>query len=166
MTDRKEYMKAYNKANHEKISARQKIYRLNHLDEIKKLQKDYQTSHKDELNENRKRYQRTMKGRFTNLKVQAHNRDLEVNISFEEFQELFTQPCFYCNDMLCQKPEVGCGLDRIDNAQGYIVGNVVPCGHLCNSIRNNFLTPTEAKAAIQAIIKCRTPEFEEDYHLW
>lgn len=45
---------------------------------------------------------------------------------------LTSKPCFYCQLPL---GKTGIGLDRIDNARGYVDGNVLPCCTLCNYVR-------------------------------
>lgn len=43
------------------------------------------------------------------------------------------QPCHYCG----KEPTPFNGLDRVDNAQGYVAGNVVSCCRMCNVAKNN-----------------------------
>jgi hypothetical protein len=102
------------------------------------------------------RYAASDKGRFNKAKKGAKCRDLEFNLSFEEFVTLSSKPCYYCNDELCSHDEFrGAHLDRIDNNKGYLADNVVSCGFLCNKIRLNNLTVDEAKDAINGIINGR-----------
>jgi hypothetical protein len=64
----------------------------------------------------------------------------------EQFREIISQPCFYCgvensNDFGNKHGFNGGiqynGIDRVDNAQGYVSGNVVPCCRACNIAKND-----------------------------
>ncbi len=46
--------------------------------------------------------------------------------------EITRATCHYCGGPL---PDYGYALDRKDNKQGYILGNVVPCCESCNWIK-------------------------------
>jgi hypothetical protein len=67
----------------------------------------------------------------------------EFTLSLEEFKSLIQQDCYYCGD----KPERKYkskrgvliyynGLDRVDNTQGYVFTNIVPCCRSCNFAKN------------------------------
>jgi hypothetical protein len=80
-------------------------------------------------------YRKTPTRRFIQLKSIAKSRKLECTLSFELFEVLTSQPCFYCNSPLS---ETGHGLDRIDSNKGYIEGNVRPCCKRCNVAKNDM----------------------------
>lgn len=87
-------------------------------------------------------------------KNSAKKRNLDFNITKEEFKELTSKNCYYCN----KEPSTRCtqdarvrkhnkesmdytiyiynGLDRIDSSLGYIVGNIVTCCKDCNYAKN------------------------------
>lgn len=102
-----------------------------------------------------KKYRGKPKRRFANAKRVASKRGLLWSISFEEYLNLITQPCYYCNFEFGKPIEVGSGLDRLDNFNGYELSNVVSCCGACNLIRNHFLTPEEMKVAMLAVIAYR-----------
>lgn len=52
-----------------------------------------------------------------------------------EFEAFWDQPCHYCGD-----PIETIGLDRVDNAQGYVSGNVVACCAECNRMKVTLTT--------------------------
>jgi len=54
-------------------------------------------------------------------------RGLEFSITKDEFMLFWQKPCFYCGDDIKTV-----GLDRVDNAKGYVLGNIVPCCTTCN----------------------------------
>lgn len=103
---------------------------------------------------------------FTRLKREAKHRNLECSLTFAEFEELRKLDCFYCDGLL---PEIGYGLDRIDNEKGYTNDNVLPCCKDCNFLRGNSLSVGETKTAVLAIKEHRLATssryFEEDVHL-
>lgn len=60
-------------------------------------------------------------------------------INQSQFHFLTQQPCYYCgisrkNEMKIKGAEsyFFVGIDRVDNAKGYVIDNVVPCCHGCN----------------------------------
>lgn len=56
-------------------------------------------------------------------------------LPFSEWSAVVGQPCRYCDqrDLRHGLPIVG--VDRVDNALGYVEGNCVPCCELCNRIK-------------------------------
>lgn len=71
----------------------------------------------------------------------ADARDLAWDLTGEEFDRLITQDCAYCGcaPSMVEKGSgirsgdfIHGGIDRVDSAQGYAVGNVVPCCQICN----------------------------------
>lgn len=81
------------------------------------------------------KYTRTLKGKFKILKSTAKRRGVELSISLDEFCLLAIQPCFYCGEPL---PEVGYGMDRVDNRIGYTLENCRPCCAICNIAKNDM----------------------------
>ena len=65
-------------------------------------------------------------------KTRACHKDFEFEMTDEEFFHLIELECFYCGT------ENGNGIDRVDNAIGYIRDNVVPCCKTCNYIKGNY----------------------------
>lgn len=88
---------------------------------------------KEENKEKRREYQRTSsKNHFGVYKRGAKSRNLVFNLTFEEFMTFWQQPCFYCGDSI-----ETVGLDRINNAKGYELHNLVPCCYRCNWSKSN-----------------------------
>lgn len=78
-----------------------------------------------------------------NTKCGAKKRKLAWRISDEEARELFSSNCFYCGsppiavcknryDASGKNDFIYNGIDRVDNDEGYIPGNIVPCCGFCN----------------------------------
>ena len=85
------------------------------------------------------------------------HRKIPVIISREEFIEWYNkqpQRCFYCGitrekmlkirDSYLQSAKK-LGIDRMDDSQPYIKGNLALACHRCNSVKNNFFTAKEMK---------------------
>ena len=88
---------------------------------------------KVQLNNNRSyhKHKNTIEYRYLRLKTGAKQRNKELQITLDQFKELWDQKCFYCNDIVTTA-----GLDRIDSSKGYVLGNVVRCCELCNRAKN------------------------------
>jgi hypothetical protein len=112
----------------------------------------YYNSHKEQRIARNKTYKRTPKARFNSAKRNSKSRKLDFTITFEEFCHIIKFECGYCRGFF-PKSQTGVGLDRLDNNEGYHIGNVISCCGTCNSIRNNLLTPEETWVAVQAIIR-------------
>lgn len=77
---------------------------------------------------------------------------LNFPVTMAEFIPFTTQNCYYCgrepsNTMqkLKHSDEILLyqGVDRKSNVRGYVLDNLVPCCHPCNSIKGNHLTYDE-----------------------
>lgn len=133
-----------------------KQYKQNNEEKIKQYNITYKQNHDRECKEYEKQYASSDKGRFNKAKSKAKVRDLEFSLTYEQFIEISSKPCYYCQDELCGKENFqGAHLDRIDNSKGYTLENVISCGLLCNKIRMNNLTVEETKDAIVAILDGR-----------
>lgn len=75
----------------------------------------------------------TRESRFARYKHDASRRQLVFELTFAEFCVLWQHPCYYCGSDIDT-----IGLDRIDNTQGYTLGNVVSCCTTCNRMKTNL----------------------------
>ena len=153
---KKEYDKRYRETHRTEASASRKKYYENHKEKELIYNKKYREDNID-LIKNRKYHHRS-NSRFSMLKSRAKKRNLECSITYEQFLEFILNPCYYCNFQLCKPIIAGCGLDRIDSSKGYVEGNVVSCGKICNVIKNEHLTSEETKAAVKVILEIRNRE--------
>lgn len=98
-----------------------------------------------------------MKGYMYN----ARNRNLEFDITLDEFSQLLDNPCHYCGriratyfndgDMVFPITDFYYnGVDRVDNARGYIKGNYVACCKTCN-ISKRDMTVSDWTAWIKRV---------------
>lgn len=78
----------------------------------------------------------------------AVKRMIPFNLTFEQFNDMISQPCHYCGEepyvhssMIkranMKEPMLKCvGIDRIDSSKFYDLDNCVPCCHRCNMMKN------------------------------
>lgn len=66
---------------------------------------------------------------FTTYKHGAKKRGLAFEVTRPDFEAMREKPCWYCG---APGPS---GVDRVDNAMGYIEGNMVPCCFNCNRMK-------------------------------
>ena len=77
---------------------------------------------------------------FYSYESRAGRKDLDFEISKDEFLSLIHLDCFYCGEspkkyFKWKNLNGGLfynGLDRLDNNKGYVIDNVVPCCENCN----------------------------------
>lgn len=85
-----------------------------------------------------------------NYQHSAKRRGIEFRLSFDEFVDVVTRPCVYCGQAerqevrlhkagrRSQEPFKYNGLDRLDNAVGYLPRNVQACCIRCNIAKHHF----------------------------
>jgi hypothetical protein len=69
---------------------------------------------------------------FKNYVKGAHRRGLDFNLDEKEFDRIVRRPCHYCGQPIGKHLN---GIDRIDNAIGYMVTNCVSCCAICNRMK-------------------------------
>jgi len=94
---------------------------------------------------------------FREYVVSAAKRNIEFNISVEEFTEVVTKPCYYCKKY--DETEV-LGIDRIDSFKGYVKGNILPACEICNTMKKQ-LTMKEFASHIALLYKNFVSGFED-----
>lgn len=81
---------------------------------------------------------------LSRYKIDAKRRNLIFNLSKEEFRTITSQDCFYCGKPPSAVKQIKNayghytynGIDRLDNATGYVVDNCVAACKDCNSQKN------------------------------
>ena len=91
----------------------------------------------------------SLNGRYRSYKRNAKQRNIEFNISKEDFAKLVSDKCRYCGEY--GNPYNG--VDRVDNAKGYTASNCVPCCEWCNKIKMTH-TMEEMVDHIKKMYKC------------
>lgn len=107
--------------------------------EQKAKRKKYRETHKEEERERRKKYDITVRGRYSIYKQNAKQRNIQFDITVEEFDEITQQPCTYCGGFNgeCNGIKYS-GVDRINSSQGYIKLNAIPCCETCNKMKLDY----------------------------
>lgn len=124
--------KQYVKENQDKVQVYQKEYRETHKISNAEYQKRYREKNKDKLTE----YKKSPKIRYKIYKRNAEKRNLDFNLSENEFFEISTLPCAYCGGYSdTYNDEWFNGIDRIDSNFGYSKNNIVPCCAICNRMK-------------------------------
>jgi len=82
---------------------------------------------------------------YAQYKARAKKRGFEFNINRDEFIDLVKSNCHYCGaaPVNIKQTKSGSiliynGIDRCDNDEGYMHGNIVSCCRLCNVAKNNM----------------------------
>ena len=105
--------------------------------------------------------QRWMRDRMCAYHTQAHSRCLVFVLTAEQFEALARSVCWYCGGGPVRawshstEPRFN-GLDRIDNSEGYIDGNVVACCGMCNKAKG-----TLSVGQFLALTKCISDRHHE-----
>ena len=66
----------------------------------------------------------------------AQLKNLDFELSFEEYREIVHKSCYYCGEFSENKTING--IDRKDQTKGYIMVNCVPCCRMCNMMKNTL----------------------------
>lgn len=111
------------------------VQRSKCTDCLQRATEEWRQNHQDRYKEYRKKYQQTNQEiiRAKSYLQNANYRGLTCELSPDQFIALFNQPCDYCGDQDALN-----GVDRIDNSQGYISGNVAPCCSICNTMKKKM----------------------------
>jgi len=102
---------------------------------------------------------------LSSMKRSAKHRGYDWLLTKEQFRTLTKQTCYYCG---AEPNQCGShsshgnylynGLDRIDNNQGYLITNVVPCCGSCNAAKGTKTTE-EFRVWVKRISKYFTTQF-------
>ena len=130
-------MKAWRKRNADRCRANRKRWFSQNPDKKRQMDVQYHTS---------------VTGRFHFGKRHAKIRNIEWNVTLEEFKPIIKNPCAYCGTV---NLGLGVGIDRIDSALPYEPSNMIACCGTCNKIKHNALTYEEMKVAMSAVQKLR-----------
>ena len=134
---------------------------------MKRHNYDYKKDYNEEQIKRSKRRKNPGVRGFNSLlnvyKRSAAKRELEFKLSEDEFKELTTKNCYYCNQEPNQKRCASSdnwstfkynGIDRVDNNKGYVKDNCVPCCKMCNRMKLDLSYETFMKQ-MKKIIKFR-----------
>jgi len=74
-------------------------------------------------------------------KKETSKRNLAHDLSLEDFIQLITSECYYCGNPPKQNKKrqiVKHGIDRVNNKNGYLKDNCVPCCKRCNWMKSDM----------------------------
>lgn len=149
------YRKKWNESNKEYRHNYNVVYHQKHKDRLNAHHYQWYRENIDRERTKDAEYRKTPERRFNASKQIAKRRGFIFTLSLYQYKSIISLPCYYCNHKLCAPIESGSGLDRLDSSRGYEPDNVVSCGKICNSIKMDYLTVEETKAAVEAILKVR-----------
>ena len=130
----------WKEANYEKIV----MYCMNHrqrqidedIDEYLKRNtqnaKQWRDNNPGKVNVNNKSRLENIKIHYSNYIRCARDKNLEFEISQENFDKLVKEPCYYC-DVIQERGFNG--VDRLDSTVGYTMDNCVSCCKTCNYMK-------------------------------
>ncbi len=80
----------------------------------------------------------------------AYDRKLDFLISEKQFYSIVLQDCFYCGSPPQQRSTTSrtfkaSGVDRMNNDEGYVLSNCVPCCSICNMAKGQSTVQEYAK---------------------
>ena len=85
---------------------------------------------------------------YAAVRKKAENRNLNFELTFEQFKEITRRDCTYCGkpasesnflkDKLTDTLVRYNGVDRANNNEGYTLSNSVPCCKMCNWMKMNL----------------------------
>lgn len=92
------------------------------------------SSQKDGYNgECKKCSYQSKENRYNIYKKNAIKRNIDFQLTKEDFYTITSQPCYYCGDLKNYN-----GIDRIESNKGYYKNNCVPCCEYCNKMKLDY----------------------------
>lgn len=73
---------------------------------------------------------------YRNYQRTAELKNLDFELSFEEFCEIVQEKCYYCGEFSENKSFIG--IDRKDQKQGYLIDNCVSSCEMCNMMKKSL----------------------------
>jgi hypothetical protein len=100
---------------------------------------------------------------YATYRNSARQRSIEFSLPLDDFRAFIASDCYYCGrppgnthdrrtKLFPGKSYVYGGIDRVENASGYVVGNCVPCCRFCNIAKGTY-SQTEFLTSVRAIAK-------------
>lgn len=129
----KKYQQEWYQRNKEKKDAQNKEWAKQNPEKRKAISLRFKEGNPEAFQAYFKKYQETFLGKFRSLKGSAVKRNYSVDISFEQFVEIVSNPCTYCGEF-----EKRIGIDRVDNSLGYTKENSTPCCTTCNMMKKDM----------------------------
>ena len=138
--ERKEVKQQWNENNYEKVVMKSMNYRQRQIEtDIEGYLNKNAENAKQWRENNPEKVADSNKSRLENIKIHYSNyircagdKNLDFEISQEEFNTLVKEPCHYCN--IIQERGFN-GVDRLHSNVGYVMDNCVSCCKTCNYMK-------------------------------
>ena len=138
--ERKEVKQQWNENNYEKVAMKSMNYRQRqietdvegYLNKNSENAKQWRENNPEKNKENNKSRLENIKIHYSNYTRCAGDKNLDFEISQEEFNKIVNEPCHYCN--IIQERGFN-GVDRLDSNTGYVIDNCVSCCKTCNYMK-------------------------------
>lgn len=84
--------------------------------------------------------------KYRDYRVGAEKRGLVWGLTLDDLLDITSKPCVYCGAPPERRPGTkyknsvdtySSGIDRVDNSEGYLLANVVPCCSWCNRVKSD-----------------------------
>ena len=99
--------------------------------------KQWRENNPEKTKENNKSRLENLNIHYSNYIRSARDKNLDFEISQEEFNKIVKETCHYCN--VIQKRGFN-GIDRLDSNKGYVLDNCVSCCKTCNYMKCSLST--------------------------
>jgi hypothetical protein len=106
------------------------------------VMKNWRDRNPEKMEEANRKRRESIEAHFKIYQRSARLKKLQFTFSEEEFKALVTQNCYYCN-IIDEKGFVG--IDRMNQAEGYIQSNCVSCCAMCNWMKGSLDSATFIK---------------------
>lgn len=93
--------------------------------------------------------------KWSRAKASVKRKGGQLLMTMEEYLDVSSKLCHYCNGLLNNEKGRGLGLDRIDNSKTYELSNVFPCCGFCNKTRGDRLSVMEMELVACFLIELR-----------
>lgn len=111
-------------------------YRRERKELLRQKGREYREVNADRIKAKSPANSRRMTSRYSQLKRRSRARGFDAVMSYQEYTAVLGDGrCHYCG---APGPEVSHGLDRVDNAKGYVASNCVPCCRACNTRKSRL----------------------------
>jgi hypothetical protein len=129
----KSYWREWTKRNAEKVKAAQKKYRAANLEKCRARSRKWHSTHTEQRAIRDKQRRFSPEKRYLEYRAAARQAGRSFALTYDQFYGFWQKPCFYCRQEI-----KFIGLDRINNALGYAIDNVVSCCTRCNMMKKNL----------------------------
>jgi hypothetical protein len=142
--------KAWEEANPDKVEKKCKKSRAKraakdidgYLQHNANVMKNWRDRNPEKMEEANRKRRESIEAHFKIYARSARLKKLQFTFSEEEFKEMVVKPCYYCNTI----DEKGFnGIDRMNQAEGYIQSNGVSCCAMCNWMKGSLDSATFIK---------------------